>query len=161
MAVRLWVKLISSCAWYFPVSPPPPRLILRASLHIFQTSFSYFPDSIVWKIYPLSPFHISVHIPKIIHCCYILVLSKMNFLTQSSQIPDKQASVLFLQQRGVLHNPKICANGHQMTLQLSDNGDHWRCRSRQCRTESGLRIGRWLEHARLPYITLFIAGRTK
>ena len=45
-----------------------------------------------------------------------------------------------------------------MTLQLSDNGDRWRCRSRQCRTESGLRIGTWLEHSRLPYrdIILFI-----
>ena len=106
----------------------------------------------------VSPFHISVHIPKIIHCCYILVLNKMNFLTLASQIPDKQASVLFLPQRRVLDNSKICANGHQMTLQRSDNGARWRCRWRQCRTESGLRIGTWLEHSRLPYrdINLFI-----
>ena len=82
----------------------------------------------------------------------------MNLLTLSNEIPDKQSSDLFLQQRGVLHNPKICGNGHQMTLQLRDNGDRWRGRSRQCRTESGLRIGTWLEHSRLPYrhISLFI-----
>ena len=80
----------------------------------------------------------------------------MNFLTLSDLIPDKDASVMFLQQRGVLHNPRVCANGHAMTLQLRDNGDRWRCRLRQCRTEVGLRNDTWLENSRLSYRNIIL-----
>ena len=30
----------------------------------------------------------------------------------------------------ILHNPRVCANNHTMTLQLRDKGDRWKCRSR-------------------------------
>ena len=63
----------------------------------------------------------------------------MNLLTLSGVVHDKASSVQFLQQMGILHNPRICGNGHPMILQLRDNGDRWRCRQRACRTEVPLR----------------------
>ena len=80
----------------------------------------------------------------------------MNLLTLS--VNDKAFGVQFLQQRGIIHNPRICANGHPMTLQLRDKGDRWRCHSRDCRTEVALRKDTWLEGSKLAYrdIVLFI-----
>ena len=59
--------------------------------------------------------------------------AKMNFLNLSNLIPGKAASVNFLQQRGMLHNPRYCSNDHAMTLELRDKGDRWRCHHRGCR----------------------------
>ena len=62
---------------------------------------------------------------------------KRNILELSNivNIVNKAPSVQFLQQRGILYNPRICRNGHSMALQLRDKGDRWRCHSRQCHTE--------------------------
>ena len=83
---------------------------------------------------------------------------KMNLLFLSNVVPDKASSIQFLQQRGIVHNPRICADGHEMTLQLRDKGDRWRCRIRECRTESSVRKDTWLEGSKLAYrdIILFI-----
>ena len=82
----------------------------------------------------------------------------MNLLTLSNIVHDKASSIQFLQQRGILHDPKNCVNGHAMTLQLRDKGDRWRCHSRECRTESSVRKDTWLEGSKLAYrdIILFI-----
>ena len=82
----------------------------------------------------------------------------MNLLTLSAVVNDKASGVQFLQQRGIIHNPRICANGHPMTIQLRDKGDRWRCHSRDCRTEVALRKDTWLEGSKLAYrdIVLFI-----
>ena len=80
----------------------------------------------------------------------------MNLLTISGVVHDKDSSVQFLQQRGILHNPRICVNGHQMRLKLRDKGDRWRCRSRACRTEVPLRKDTWLEGSRLSYRDLIL-----
>ena len=86
----------------------------------------------------------------------------MNFLQISQLVNDKAAAVGFLQQRGVLHNPRMCANcARPMTLNLRDTkGDRWRCSVRGCRTEVGLRKGTWIENSNLPYrnIVLFLYG---
>ena len=83
---------------------------------------------------------------------------KMNLLMLSALIQDKASSVQFLQQRGILHNPRICVNRHAMKLQLRDEGDRWRCHSRDCRTEVALRKDTWQEGSKLAYrdIILFI-----
>jgi transposase-like protein len=82
----------------------------------------------------------------------------MNLIDLSNTVHDKAASVHFLQQRGILHNPRICENGHPMVLQLRDKGDRWRCHSRECRTEVPLRKGTWMESSKLKFreVILFI-----
>ena len=79
------------------------------------------------------------------------LLWKMNFIQISDIASDKQRSILFLQQRGLLHNPRVCQNcGQAMYLQLRDKGDRWRCTRNRCKTEFGLRKGTWLENSSLP-----------
>ena len=89
----------------------------------------------------------------------------MNFLQLSHTVNDKAAAVRFLQQRGILHNPRICANCiRPMTLNLRPTkGDRWRCSVRGCRREIGLRKNTWLEYSNLPYrtIVLFLYGWSK
>ena len=83
----------------------------------------------------------------------------MNFLQLSNTVDDKAAAIRFLQQRGVLHNPRNCANcGRAMTLELRDKGDRWRCHVRGCRNEVGVRKGTWLESSNLPFrkVVLFL-----
>ena len=46
----------------------------------------------------------------------------MSLLELSNIVHDKAPSVQFLQQRGILHNPRIYGNGHPMVLQLRDRG---------------------------------------
>ena len=80
----------------------------------------------------------------------------MNLFTLSVIVHDKALSVQYLQQSGILHNHRICANGHLMSMQLRDNGDRWRCRSHACRAEFPLWKGTWLEGSRLAYRDLIL-----
>lgn len=82
----------------------------------------------------------------------------MNLLQLSNRIPDKESSFRFLQQHNIVHNARICDNGHAMNLSLSDRQDRWRCRLRGCRQDIPARSGTWLENSRLPYrdVVLFI-----
>ena len=82
----------------------------------------------------------------------------MNLLTLSAVVNDKVSGVQFLQQRGIIQYPRICANGHPMTLQLRYKGDRWRCHSRDCRTEVALRQDTWLEGSETSSY-LYIAGQ--
>lgn len=82
----------------------------------------------------------------------------MNLLTLSGLVNDKASAVQFLQQRGILHNPRMCANNHAMTLSLNDHHDRWRCKKRECREDVQIRQGTWLQGSKLPFrqIVLFI-----
>ena len=50
-------------------------------------------------------------------------------------IPDKNTAIEFLQYHRLLHNPRLCDHGHQMTLSLSDKNYRWRCRRTKCSSE--------------------------
>ena len=63
----------------------------------------------------------------------------MNFLDLSNAIPNKQAAVTFLKNRGIVHLERRCRNGHHMTLNLSDRQDRWRCGRVGCRVAIPLR----------------------
>ena len=83
----------------------------------------------------------------------------LNMLQLSAIFNDKASSILYLQQRGVLYNPRMCLNcRNPMILQLREKGDRWRCSLRGCRAEIGLRKDTWLQNSNLLFrkVVLFI-----
>lgn len=82
----------------------------------------------------------------------------MGLLQLSEQLNNKAAAVRFLQDKGILHNPRRCNNGHIMTLSLTDLHDRWRCRNAACRLDVPVRTGTWLQNSKLAYkdVILFI-----
>lgn len=82
----------------------------------------------------------------------------MNLLQISALAHDKRSSVNFLQQHGIVHTGRRCSNNHAMVLSLSDRQDRWRCHQLNCREDTPLRQGTWLQGSRLTYrqVILFI-----
>lgn len=82
----------------------------------------------------------------------------MNLLSLSALCDSKEKCVAFLQQRGIVHQQLNCANGHAMTLSLSEKEDRWRCRRKNCNKQIQLKSGTWLQGSHLTYreIILFI-----
>jgi len=78
----------------------------------------------------------------------------MNFLTLTSDCDTKNNAVSFLQTRGILHNPRLCKNKHEMVLQLTDKQDCWCCSIRLCRQYAPLRADNILAGLRLDYKTI-------
>jgi len=65
----------------------------------------------------------------------------------------KDECVIFLQERGIFHNPRYCQNGHEMVLQCSDKEDKWKCR-KECNTQKQLKAGTWLHGEHWAYRTV-------
>ena len=87
-------------------------------------------------------------------CLFVQVI-KMGIFTLSNVLQDDQASVAFLQQRGIIHNPRQCTNGLAMAIQYRNTGsDRWRCHIRGCWEKVGVKKGTWLEQSKLPYRTV-------
>ena len=72
----------------------------------------------------------------------------MNLLRLSALCPNDEEATRFLQARGVIHQDRVCSNGHPMQLSFG-NQNRWRCRIRGSREERGLRTNIWLEGSRL------------
>ena len=69
-----------------------------------------------------------------------------SFMQLANMVQDRAACFQFLQQRSILHNPRLCANCNApMKENLRVKGDRWRCSARGCRKEVGVRVGTWLE----------------
>ena len=75
----------------------------------------------------------------------------MNFLRLTDELRRKEDAIRFLQQRRILHERRMCTNGHPMALRLSDREDRWRCKVRECREQKQLKAGTWLQGAHLDY----------
>ena len=43
-------------------------------------------------------------------------LLEMHLLTFSSRVHDKESAIRFLQIHGIIHNQRLCRNGHEMHL---------------------------------------------
>ena len=70
----------------------------------------------------------------------------------------------FLQKRKNIPKKKLCRNGHQMTLYISESDSRhcrWRCKLRKCRQEIGIRTNNWLQGSGLAFdkFLLFIYFR--
>ena len=85
----------------------------------------------------------------------------MNLLGLSTLVHGKKSAIIFLQERGILHEQRRCSNGHLMTLSFTS--DRWRCNIRGCRKEIGIRKDTWLQDSKLDLskIVLLICCWTK
>lgn len=74
-------------------------------------------------------------------------------MTSIFDLPQGESeAIAFLQQKGILPEFRLCANGHNMKLSLGGRPQWW-CRKKECKTTVRLRSGNWLENSRLPFLT--------
>jgi transposase-like protein len=74
----------------------------------------------------------------------------MLLLKLMDKIPDEESAFAFLQEYGIVHNPRKCAKGHEMAASFGEQ-PRWRCRKAECRTEKGLRVGTFFQSANLKF----------
>lgn len=86
---------------------------------------------------------------------FILIMAvqmfNVNFLSLYDMVRDKAEAVRYLQQLGILHSRRECANGHEMRLHLSDKEDRWRCQRLGCNQQIQLKSGTSLKGTHLSY----------
>ena len=88
----------------------------------------------------------------------VILHYNMNWSRLCEICSSKENRITFLQNRGLLHNQRVCPEGHAMKLRLSDKEDRWRCQKGGCNTQFQLKSGTWLEGSHVAYkdIILFI-----
>lgn len=71
---------------------------------------------------------------------------------------SKERCVSLLQNANILPNQKLCDNGHEMSLSVTDKRERWRCSKSGCRQDVQLRLNTWLQNSRIGFdkIILFI-----
>ncbi|KFD59948.1 hypothetical protein M514_27867, partial [Trichuris suis] len=71
---------------------------------------------------------------------------------------DEDTAIRFLQEKGILHQQRLCTRGHAMKLTVEGNGKapRWRCRKAQCRIEVSLRTGTWFHGQMLDFRTAIL-----
>jgi transposase-like protein len=80
----------------------------------------------------------------------------MNFLRLADSYRNEEDAILFFREQSILHNPRKCARGHEMSLNV--NSLKWVCWKRECRERKSIRIDTFLTGSKLPFrkILLFI-----
>lgn len=80
----------------------------------------------------------------------------MNLFELVTALQTEEDAVHFFQEKGLLHNPRKCVNGHDMVFQ--GNRDRWSCAKSTCRVYKPVRSDTWFEGSKLPFqkITFFI-----
>lgn len=66
---------------------------------------------------------------------------------------DEEQAIGLLQEKGIIHEVRLCAKGHFMKLYVKKE-TQWACRKKECRTHVGMRAGTWLANARIPCLTI-------
>ncbi|KFD53561.1 hypothetical protein M513_05477 [Trichuris suis] len=61
-----------------------------------------------------------------------------NVFSLYNRFEDEGSAIRFLQQKGILHQERLCAKGHPMILSGKSSGHlpSWRCHKAECRTGS-------------------------
>lgn len=68
------------------------------------------------------------------------------------QLPQSEDdAVAYFQEHGILPKAKLCPNGHEMRLYVSDH--IWRCNIKMCKKKNGIRSDNWFEGSRIPFLT--------
>jgi len=77
-----------------------------------------------------------------------------NSLNQTTNNPSKEESIQFLQEVGIIHQPRFCEEGHEkyeMNLKLDENEDKWKCRKTGCQIQKQLKRDTWLHGEQSSY----------
>ncbi|KFD45571.1 hypothetical protein M513_13549 [Trichuris suis] len=71
---------------------------------------------------------------------------------------DEDTAIRFLQEKGILHQQRLCTRGHATKLTVEGNGKapRWKCRKAQCRIEVSLRTGTWFHGQMLDFRTAIL-----
>ena len=77
----------------------------------------------------------------------------LNLFGLYERVKTKDLAISYLQSIGILHTRRICRNGHEMSLILSDKEDRWRCRKATCESQKQLKSDTWLSGGHLTYST--------
>ncbi|XP_065584942.1 protein abrupt-like isoform X4 [Artemia franciscana] len=64
----------------------------------------------------------------------------------------EEEAIRFFQDKGLLPKTKQCVNGHNMTLYSIDKKPRWRCTSKACQKQVGLRVSTWFADSRIPFV---------
>uniref|UniRef100_A0A914H8B1 Transposase n=1 Tax=Globodera rostochiensis TaxID=31243 RepID=A0A914H8B1_GLORO len=80
----------------------------------------------------------------------------LNYDSLIAQVPDENSAIAFFQQRGLLHQQRICGNcGHEALLKDRAAHGHiiktWRCSNRACNSSKGLRSNTWFDPSKLDF----------
>uniref|UniRef100_A0A914HPR6 ISXO2-like transposase domain-containing protein n=1 Tax=Globodera rostochiensis TaxID=31243 RepID=A0A914HPR6_GLORO len=83
----------------------------------------------------------------------------LNYDSLIAQVPDENSAIAFFQQRGLLHQQRICGNcGHEALLKDRATHGHiiktWRCSNRACNSSKGLRSNTWFDPSKLEFHTI-------
>ncbi|KFD67025.1 hypothetical protein M514_07213 [Trichuris suis] len=92
-----------------------------------------------------------------------------SFRELCTRLSDEDTAIRFLQEKGILHQQRLCTRGHAMKLTVERNGKapRWRrCRKAECKTEMPLRPGtgskvRQLRTGSLIFFNAFLHHRAK
>jgi transposase-like protein len=74
-----------------------------------------------------------------------------NLLQLYERTNTKTQAIAYLQEVGILHSVRFCAEGHAMKLALSQKEDRWRCTRAGCRCQRQLKSGTWLQGSHITY----------
>lgn len=74
----------------------------------------------------------------------------MIFIKLVESIKNEENAVQFLQEKGILHNLRICVNSHDMKIYL-ENRQRRVCSKTQCRAYKRLRQDTYLMGSKLPF----------
>ena len=75
----------------------------------------------------------------------------VNLFELINETKTVRSAIGFLQEGKIILKKKLCRNGHQMTLYISESDSkhcRWRCKLRKCQ-DIGIRTNNWLQSSRL------------
>src|SRR5579863_9657491 len=80
----------------------------------------------------------------------------MKLLELNELLTNDAQAIKYLQDMNIIHSNRLCVNGHDMVLSVTEKSCRWRCNRRECRKEVGVRVGTWFSKSRLSLKTIVL-----
>ena len=78
----------------------------------------------------------------------------VNLFELFNETETVRGAIRFLQERKIIPKKKLCRNGHQVTICISESDSkhcRWRWKLQKCRQDIGIRTNNWLQGSRLAF----------